>query len=119
MKRNERAVELFLNGYRCSQAVLDVFAEDLGLDAENARKISIGLAGGAGTGGPCGAVSAAYLVNGLAHGFGEPGEPEKFWPIIHRNVEFDRRFREINRATGCRELLGVDLMVEEGKAYFA
>ena len=38
--RKEEAKELFKSGYNCSQAVLGVFCEELGLDFDTAMKIS-------------------------------------------------------------------------------
>lgn len=118
MEKQEFAMSQFLDGYRCSQAVLESFAEESGLDPDLARRISIGLAGGAGCGGKCGAVEAAYLVNGLRYGYAHPGDPEKFKKVIDKNIEFTRRFQEMHTGVNCRDLIGVDLFSEEGYRYF-
>ncbi|MFH0784687.1 MAG: C-GCAxxG-C-C family protein [Pseudomonadota bacterium] len=114
MEKQEMAVAQFFGGYRCSQAVLEAFAPELGLDVDVARKISLGLAGGAGCGGECGAVEAAYLVNGLRFGFTHPGDSERFKKVIGKNGEFAARFKELHRSLNCQELIGVNLFTEEG-----
>ena len=118
MEKQDAAVAQFMNGFRCSQAVLDVFAEESGLDTEMARKISIGLAGGAGCGGECGVVEAAYLVNGLRWGFSEPGESERFRKVIEKNMEFAHRFKERHTSLFCHDLIGVSPFTEEGFRFF-
>ena len=45
-ERSEKAKELFKSGYNCSQSVLGVFAEELGMDFETAMKISSSFGGG-------------------------------------------------------------------------
>lgn len=114
MEKQELAVAQFLGGYRCSQAVLAVFAPELGIDVDLARKISLGLAGGAGCGGECGAVEAAYLVNGLRFGFAHPGDSEGFMKVIGKNEEFADSFKKKHKCLNCRELIGVNPFSEEG-----
>lgn len=46
--KSEKAKELFKSGYNCSQAVLGVFCEELGLDFETAMKIASSFGGGMG-----------------------------------------------------------------------
>ena len=48
MTKADRAEELFKTGACCSQAVFGAFAEELGMDAETAMKVSAGLGGGVG-----------------------------------------------------------------------
>lgn len=118
MEKQEEAVQLFMSGFRCSQAVLEVFAAEAGLGIDMARRISIGLAGGAGCAGECGAVEAAYLVNGLRFGFSHPGDSGQFRVVIGKNSEFADRFRELHASLLCRELIGVDPFTEEGMQTF-
>jgi C_GCAxxG_C_C family probable redox protein len=118
MEKHEQAIALFQEGFRCSQAVLEVFAEELGVDPNIARKVSLGLTAGSGAGGECGAVAAAYLVNGLKYGFSHPGDPEKFKTVMMKNVQFLEKFKTLHGKINCRELIGVDLFTEEGKKYF-
>ena len=67
-KYSDRAVELFMQGKNCSQAVFVAFATDLGLTEEMALSISIGLGGGVGRMREvCGAVSGSAMVVGLKY----------------------------------------------------
>ena len=119
MEKQERALDRFLNGYRCSQAVLDAYAGEFGLDADLAKKISIGLAGGAGVGGVCGAVGGGYLVLGLKYGFAHPGDPEAMAVVVEKNREFVERFKSLHGDIRCPGLIGLDVFSEEGYREFS
>ncbi len=59
-KRVEEAVQKFLSGYACSQAILAAFGGDWGLDELTAAKLGAGFGGGLGRlGFACGAVTGA------------------------------------------------------------
>ena len=64
----EEAVQLFEDGYMCSQAVLAVFCEEFGLSREQAFKISISFGGGMRKGEVCGACTGAIMALGLRYG---------------------------------------------------
>jgi C_GCAxxG_C_C family probable redox protein len=111
MGRAESAVACFNQGFNCAQAILSTYGEVLGLDRENALKLSCGL--GAGMGRmqeTCGAVTGAYLVIGLRYGqcsAHDSDAKEKTYQLVR---EFSERFTERNASTNCRELLGTDLI---------
>ena len=66
MKKSEKAVELFLKGYNCSQAVFGAFADALGVSEETAFKLAAPFGGGVGRlREVCGAVSGMLMVLGL------------------------------------------------------
>ena len=44
----EKAKQLFMEGYNCSQAVLGAFCADCGIDFETAMKLSSSFGGGMG-----------------------------------------------------------------------
>ena len=72
MQRSDVAVNKFLSGYNCAQAVLYSFCDDLGFDRNTALKLSCGLGGGmARKQEICGAVTGGILALGLRHGRGE------------------------------------------------
>lgn len=103
--KTEKARELFKAGYNCSQAVLGVFAEELGLDFETAVKISSSFGGGMGRMREvCGTVSGMFMAAGLAfYKNGEKGgNKAEQYKIIQ---ELARRFKEKNGSIICRELL--------------
>ncbi len=102
----ERARELFLEGYNCSQAVLGAFCEELSLDFETAMRLSSSLGGGMGRlREVCGAVSGAFLVAGLKSGYSSPNDKEA--KIDHYKLiqEMAESFKSKNGSIICRELL--------------
>ena len=65
----EQAVNNFREGSNCSQAVISVYAEQLGLSRKTALKIAQGFGGGMGRmTKTCGAVTGAFMVLGLKYG---------------------------------------------------
>jgi C_GCAxxG_C_C family probable redox protein len=118
MERHEAAVNQFMEGYRCSQAVLAVFAEDFGMDEDLARKISLPLAGGSGVGGECGAVSGAFLVLGLKYGFAHPGDHKGVEKIMDKVNRFVQGFKSLHGEIDCPRLIGLDVFSEEGLKAF-
>lgn len=119
MTTKEHALDAFLNGHNCSQAVLDAYAGQFKLDPETARRLAAGLGGGAGVNGHCGAVSAALLVLSLRYGFSDTGESGRMRGLIARNQEFCNAFRQKHGHIDCFELLGFDLFSELGQKQFA
>lgn len=99
MTRVERAEELFRSGMNCAQSVFCAFADEFGMDADTAAKVSCGLGGGVGRMREvCGAVTGAALVIGMRHG------PDKAaaYPVVQ---ELARKFKEECGSIVCRELL--------------
>ena len=110
MDRVDRAVSVFKEGFLCSQAILSVYGDGLGLDRETALKLAAGFGGGMGrTGQTCGAVTGALMVIGLAMGHvSAKNKAEK--AETYRAVEhFMRTFRQKHGTVNCTELLGHDL----------
>lgn len=101
-KYSDRAVELFMEGKNCSQAVFAAFAPDLGLTEEMALSISIGLGGGVGRMREvCGAISGSAMVVGLKYPeLDKAGAYEKVRAIADE-------FKKTNPSIVCKELLGL------------
>ena len=101
-KYSERAIELFMEGKNCSQAVFVAFAPDLGLPEETALAVSIGLGGGVGRMREvCGAVSGSAMLVGLKY-------PELDKAEIYEKVRMIiDEFKKTNRSIVCKELLGL------------
>lgn len=118
MTRAEAAVARFRGGLHCSEAVMEAWAADLGLDPEFARKISTPLAGGAGVGAECGALAGAFLVIGLTWGTGRPEDNQTFMTVLGKVRELANAFRERHGALNCRDLLGLDVFTEQGHKEF-
>ncbi len=114
MREKERAVELFKEGYNCSQSVFVAFSHRFGIDEETAKKISAGLGGGVGRMREvCGAVSGAAMIIGSICAATEGDDAEskqKNYEIVR---EFADRFAKRNGSVICRELLGLDVKMED------
>lgn len=112
----EKARELFLEGYNCSQAVLGAFCEDLGLDFETAMRLSSSLGGGMGRlREVCGAVSGAFLVAGLKSGYASPDDKEGKAAHYKLIQDMAKNFKNNNGSIVCRELL--ENKIEDKKTY--
>jgi len=109
MTREEKAVELFGNGYNCAQAVLGAFCEEEGLDSKTAFKIANGFGGGVRCGEVCGAVTGALMAIGLKCGFYVLHDMEQKGYCNKKSFEFMEKFKEANGSVLCRDLLGVDI----------
>jgi len=110
MKRFEKAVDDFNQGFNCSQSVLAAFAEEFGLNQEMARSVAAGFGGGMGRmGETCGAVSGAFMVIGLKYGplqRPDKGSKEIIYSLIN---QFAEKFITQHQSLKCRELLGYDI----------
>jgi C_GCAxxG_C_C family probable redox protein len=115
MTHAEHAVEVFRQGFNCSQAIFSAFAPSLGLDAETALKVASGFGGGLGMmGETCGAVTGAFMALGLKFGHvaaQDKDAKQKTYALVQ---EFAKRFEARNGAIVCRKLLGFDLGTPEG-----
>ena len=101
MDRKEQAVLYKHQGMNCAQAVLAVFAEDMGTDPEYFRKL--GAAFGLGMGcmeGTCGALVGAEMLLGLRKFEGKP--------VLRDASAALNTFRERCGATLCKDLKGRD-----------
>ena len=115
MNRVERAVNLFGEGYLCSQAILSVYGEGLEIERETALKLSAGFGGGmGGTGQTCGAVTGALMVIGLVMGHVSANDKAAKARTYHTVVRFIRAFEDAHGTVNCTELLGHDLGDPEG-----
>ena len=104
-EKTEKAKELFKRGYNCSQAVLGVFCEELGMDFETAMKIACSFGGGMGRMREvCGTVSGMFMAAGLTYASASDSPVEK-GEHYKRVQELAKRFREKNGSIICRELL--------------
>ena len=106
----EEAVQLFEDGYMCSQAVLAVFCEEFGLSREQAFKISISFGSGMRKGEVCGACTGAIMALGLKYGENKSKSDEMC-------VKFLDSFKKENGSYICRDLLDCDIRTEEGIKY--
>jgi C_GCAxxG_C_C family probable redox protein len=98
----EELAARFSAGGLCSQCTLEPWADALGYDVEELRRMSAAFGGGMFRGDTCGGVTGALMAIGLA--FGDDVELTK-----QKTAEFQAAFIERFGTTICRELLGYDL----------
>jgi C_GCAxxG_C_C family probable redox protein len=114
----DQAMTLFQQGCNCSQAVCAAHASSLGLARDMALKIAAGFGGGLGRCGEvCGAVTGAIMVVGLKTGSVEATDAaakEKTYALTQRVIG---QFKERHGSILCRELLGCDIGLPEGRQH--
>lgn len=105
MKRSEKAKELFLKGYNCSQAVLGAFCDVIGFEFDQAMRLASSFGGGvARMRHICGTCSAMFMIAGLMRGYTvheAKAKSEHYAFIQSMAKEFEAR----NGSLICRELL--------------
>lgn len=114
MNEIERAGQLFLEGFNCSQSVFTAFCHRFGMDEETAKRVSAGLGGGVGRMREvCGAVSGAAMVIGSivsAVSGDDTAAKTKNYELVR---EFAERFKaRYNGTVICRELLKLNVPME-------
>lgn len=105
---SEKAMDLFKEGYNCSQSVFLAFCDEYDMDFNTALKISSSF--GAGMGRlreVCGAVTGMFMVAGILYGYTDPNNHVEKSNHYQRIQELAKAFEENNRSIICRDLLGV------------
>ena len=107
-ERIEKAIELFKEGYNCSQSVVAAFADMYGLTPKQALKVSASFGGGIGRmrqtcGAACGLFMLAGLETGCTEGKNREGK-EANYKVVQELAE---EFRKRNGSLICAELLGL------------
>lgn len=108
-KRADKAVELFHQGYNCSQSVFGAFCDLYGMELETALRVSSSFGGGMGRMREvCGAVSGMFMVIGMETGTVE-GKDSKGKQYNYEMVQkYANEYKEMNGSIICRELLGLE-----------
>ena len=99
------AIEKHRKGYNCAQAVLAVFADELGMNEVTAYKLMEGLGGGVGgMRDVCGAFSAAAAVIGFYKSSGtlDGATKKDAYDAVQQAAE---KFKEEYDSVICREIL--------------
>lgn len=106
--RVQRAVELFKQGYNCSQSVVAAYADLYGFTLEQALRMSSSFGGGIGRmRQTCGAACGMFMLVGLDCGAVDGADREG---KSHNYAEVQRlaeEFRKVNGSLICAELLGL------------
>ena len=97
-QRVEKAVELFKQGYNCSQSVVAAFADLYGFTKEQALRMSASFGGGVG-----GMFLLAGLDCGATDGADRAGKSHNY-AVVQQLAD---AFRHINGSIICAELLGL------------
>ena len=118
--KSDIAVEKFLAGYNCAQAVFYSFCDDLHFDKDSALRLACGFgAGMARKQEVCGAISGGIMAIGLKHGRGEGQDRTPTEETYRRVRELMSRFEARHGTCLCRTLLnGCDLNTPDGQRYF-
>lgn len=107
MTHAEKARDLFLKGYNCSQAVFIAYCDLTGLDERNAALIASSFGGGMGRMREvCGAVSGMLMTAGVLYGYDDPNASGEKAAHYARVQELAGRFKERNSSIICRDILG-------------
>ena len=107
-ERIEKAIELFKEGFNCSQAVVGAFADKYGFTREQALRMSASFGGGIGRmretcGAACGLFMLAGLETGSTEGADSKGKAANYALVQELAEEFKQR----NGALRCADLLGL------------
>lgn len=117
MDRVTKAVELFGQGYMCSQAVFAAFSEDFGVTEKQALQIGACFGSGMNKGEVCGACTGALMALGMRYGQFDLCDVESRAAQKVNAVQFLEEFEKREGSYICRDILGCDLSTEEGRSY--
>lgn len=114
MSKAENAVNLFKEGFLCSQAIAATYGPELGIPSEIALKLSAPFGGGvARLAGTCGAVNGALMILGLKYGHNQAKDEQTREKAYNLTRRFIQEFEDINGTTICKELLNCDISNSE------
>ena len=104
MDYEQRAEELFREGYNCAQAVFLAFACEK-MDRDEAARLASAFGGGlAGTRNTCGAVSGLAMAYGLLRGYADPTDKEAKRAEYEAVREMTEEFAQQNGPIICRQI---------------
>ena len=108
--RAEQAVEKYLKGYNCAQAVACTYCEDLGVDPVVMFKAMEGLGRGwrEPSREPADPVVGACALAGLKESTANFEKPDSKMKTYALGKEIIRGFKEKNRTISCHELKGIE-----------
>ncbi|MFC2152050.1 C-GCAxxG-C-C family protein [Bacteroidota bacterium] len=116
MKRSEKALNYFFDGFNCAQSVIASFTDILNIDKEVALRMASGFGGGMGRmQETCGAVTGAFMVIGFLRGKYKEGDDEAKEITNNLIQEFSQKFTQKLGSINCKALIQHDLNTEEGR----
>ena len=106
MNHSDAAVQVFLEGYNCAQAVAVAFSDVTGLDKDLSARLASPFGGGMGRMREvCGAVSGMLMVAGILYGYDDPKATTAKRELYAQVQEMASEFREEMGSIVCRDLL--------------
>ena len=106
MDHGMKAMELFVEGYNCAQAVAVAFCDITGLDEKTTARMVSPYGGGMGRlREVCAAVSGMFFVLGYLYGYDNADADETKKELYGRVQDLAGQFREKCGSIICRELL--------------
>lgn len=114
-ERVNKAVELFKEGYNCSQSVVGAYADMYGFTQEQALKMAASF--GAGIGRmreTCGAACGMFLLAGLETGCTDPKDNAGKGANYAVVQDMAAKFAQLNGSLVCAELLGLREKAQTG-----
>ena len=106
MNHEERAIQNFMNGCNCAQAVFLAFAPELGISDDLALRLSSSFGGGMGRlREVCGAVSGVLMAAGGLYGYADLSDAAAKADHYALVQALAGQFREQFGSIICRELL--------------
>ena len=116
----QRAVDFFMQGYGCCQAVVAAFADMYGLDEAMAKRLAAGFGGGVGRMRMmCGAVSGIVMLVGLDCGQTDGDDREGKSACYKVVQELLAKSKEQNGSIICAEILGLKGCEKAQSSYVA
>lgn len=107
-ERIRKAVDLFKEGYNCSQSVVAAYADIYGFSREQALRMAASFGGGIGRmRETCGAACGMFLLAGLERSAVEGGDRESKAANYALVQEMARLFKEKSGSLRCADLLGL------------
>lgn len=104
----KKAMDLFKEGFNCSQSVFLAFEDLYKIDRKTALKLSSSFGGGMGRlREVCGAVSGMFMTAGVLYGYDDPKDYEAKKTHYERIQLLAKEFEERNGSIVCRQLLGL------------
>lgn len=104
----KKAMDLFKEGFNCSQSVFLAFEDMYKLDPKTALMLSSSFGGGMGRlREVCGAVSGMFMVAGVLYGYDDPKDYEVKKVHYERIQQLAKEFESRNGSIVCRQLLGL------------
>lgn len=119
-RRVQHAVDTFMQGYGCCQAVVSAFADIYGMDDSTAKRVAAGFGGGIGRLRMiCGAASGMVILAGLDCGQTD-GDDRNGKSDCYKIVQtLLQRFKDLNGSYICAEILGLKGAEKAQSSYVA